>query len=325
MNYIGSKRKLVSWIEDEIKSFAGEDLSEKIFCDMFAGTGTIGRRFKPQVKKLIANDLEHYSYILNKNYIQNSATLKSKQERIEELNALDVQENGFIYKHYALGSGSKRQYFSDMNAKKIDTIRQKIQEWYIKKEIDEQMYTFLLASLLESADKVANTASVYGSFLKELKPSAKELLVLEAADFSSHTQEHSVFNKDANILVDDICGDILYIDPPYNQRQYGLYYHMLNTITRYDNFEPQGKTGLRTYTRSNYCKTKEVYDSFEALIENADFEYIFVSYSSEGHMSKEEIKNIMQKYGTYSVQTKEHQRFDVGTTFEYLHVIKKER
>lgn len=325
MNYIGSKRKLASWIEDEIKSFAGEDLSAKIFCDMFAGTGIIGRRFKTQVKKLIANDLEHYSYVLNKNYIQNGAVLKNKQKRIEELNGLDVEENGFIYRHYALGSGSKRGYFSDINAKKIDTMRQKIEQWQTKKEIDAQMYTFLLASLLESADKVANTASVYGSFLKELKPSAKELLLLKAADFSYHTQEHSVFNKDANELICEISGDILYIDPPYNQRQYGLYYHILNTISQYDSFEPQGKTGLRTYTRSNYCKTKKVYESFEALIKNADFEYIFVSYSSEGHMSKEEMKNIMQKYGTYSMRTKEHRRFDVGTTFEYLHVIKKVR
>ncbi len=325
MNYIGSKRKLVSWIENEIKSFVGEDLSEKVFCDIFAGTGTIGRRFKTQVKKVIANDLEHYSYILNKNYIQNNDALDDKLLRIEELNALDVEENGFIYRHYALGSGSKRQYFSDINAKKIDTIREQIEQWYKTKEIGTQMYTFLLASLLESADKVANTASVYGSFLKKLKASAKEIMCLEAADFSTHTKEHTVFKQDANALIHTIRGDILYIDPPYNQRQYGLYYHILNTISQYDDFEPQGKTGLRTYTRSNYCKTKKVYESFETLIANADFEYIFVSYNSEGHMSKEEIKNIMQKYGTYSVQTKEHRRFDAGTTFEYLHVIKKEQ
>jgi len=71
MNYIGSKLKLSSWIQQEVKNIIGNDLSQKIFCDIFAGTGIVGRTFKKDVKKVIANDLEHYSYVLNRNYIQN--------------------------------------------------------------------------------------------------------------------------------------------------------------------------------------------------------------------------------------------------------------
>jgi len=134
-------------------------------------------------------------------------------------------------------------------------------------------------------------------------------------------------------LIKRISGDILYLDPPYNQRQYGANYHLLNTIAKYDNFIPKGKTGLREYNRSNYCKRKEVTLNFEELIKNANFKYIFLSYNNEGLMGKEEIANVMKKYGKYDLITKEYQRFKAdktknrnhkaNKTFEYLHMLEK--
>ena len=95
MNYIGSKQKLSSFIQTTVNSIVGEDLSQKTFCDLFAGTGIVGRTFKPNVKKVISNDLEYYSYVLNKNYIENHETLDF-HSNIEELNNLDGIE-GFIF------------------------------------------------------------------------------------------------------------------------------------------------------------------------------------------------------------------------------------
>jgi adenine-specific DNA-methyltransferase len=333
MNYIGSKFKLSSWIKEEIKKVVGEDLSQKIFCDIFAGTGIVGRTFKKDVKQVIANDLEHYSYVLNRNYIQNHKEIKDKERYIEELNNLTLIDDGFIYQNYCLGSGSTRQYFSDTNGKKIDAIRQKIESWYKSKEIDEDLYYFLLASLIESSDKVANTASVYGAFLKHLKKSAQKELVLEGAEFIINDNSHKVFNEDSNMLIKKISGDILYLDPPYNQRQYSANYHLLNTIAGYEPFVPKGKTGLPEYNRSSYCKKNEVIQTFEELIKNADFKYIFLSYNNEGLMSVDDVKNIMSKYGIYDLQTKEYQRFKAdksenrnhkaNKTYEYLHILEK--
>lgn len=334
MNYIGSKLKLSSWIEEEVKKVVGDDLSQKVFCDIFAGTGIVGRTFKPYVKKVISNDLEDYSFVLNKNYIVNSACMKDKERYIEELDALPLYEDGFIYQNYCMGSGSDRQYFSDENGKKIDTIRTKLKEWYKIKKIDDGMYYFLLASLLESADKVANTASVYGAYLKHLKKSAQKRLVLESAHFGLSHGLHEVHKEDSNELIKKIKGDILYLDPPYNQRQYGANYHLLNTIALYDEFVPNGKTGMREYSRSSYCKKQEVHKSFEELIKNADFRYIFLSYNNEGLMSEDEVKNIMEKYGKYDLKTKEYQRFKADKsenrnhkadlTYEYLHILQKD-
>lgn len=333
MNYIGSKFKLSSWIQKEVKKVVGDDLSQKVFCDIFAGTGIVGRTFKKEVKQVICNDLEHYSFVLNKNYIENHENIKNKEKYIEELDNLPLIEDGFIYKNYCLGSGSERQYFTDFNGKKIDTIRTKIKDWYENKKIKEDLYYFLLASLIESADKVANTASVYGAFLKHIKKSAQKEFVLEPAHFIENKNSHLVFNKDSNELIKEISGDILYLDPPYNQRQYSANYHILNTITQYDDFIPKGKTGLREYNRSLYCQTKTVHQIFEELIKNAKFKYIFLSYNNEGLMSEKDVKNIMSKYGKYDLKTKEYQRFKADktenrnhtatSTFEYLHILEK--
>ncbi len=192
MNYIGSKFKLSKFIKSEIEKVVGQ-MKDKVFCDLFAGTGAIGRAFKTESKKVIANDIEFYSYILNQNYINNNEKI-NYQQYIDELNDTQGIE-GFVYKNYCIG-GSERQYFSDENGKRIDAVRQKIELWRTKKEINENLYYFLLASLLENADAVANTASVYGAFLKHLKKSAqKNLFILFILSFFSNNFDWTNFKK----------------------------------------------------------------------------------------------------------------------------------
>lgn len=332
MNYIGSKLKLSPFIKSTVYSVVGKDLSKKSFCDLFAGTGTVGRSFKKEVKQVIANDIEYYSFIINKNYIENHKPI-SYQIYLDKLNSIKGTNNGFIYKNYCLGSGSGRQYFSDINGKKIDAIRKQIEKWFLTKEINKNLYYFLLTSLLEASDRVANTASVYGAFLKHLKKSAQKNLLLKPALFEINDNEHKVFSKDANDLIKNISGDILYLDPPYNSRQYGANYHILNTIAKYDKFEPKGKTGLREYHRSNYCIKNNVKKAFEDIIKNANFKYIFLSYNNEGIMNLSDIKSIMGKYGKYDMVKQKYQRFKsdktenrnhkATSTFEFLHILEK--
>ena len=331
MNYIGSKYKLSDFISSSVKSIVGDDLSDKIFCDLFAGTGVVGRNFKKEVKKVISNDMEFYSYVLNKNYIENHEFLDN-EIYIKELNETNGEE-GFIFNEYSENGKANRLYFSEHNGKKIDAIRTKIELWKTEKKISSALYYFLLASLIESADKVANTASVYGAFLKKIKKTAQKELILEPAIFEINSHSHEVYNEDSNLLIKKIEGDILYLDPPYNAREYGANYHLLNTIAKYDNFTPKGKTGLRDYSKSAFCKKKEVEKSFDDLIKNANFKYIFLSYNNEGIMSSETIKKILSNYGKYDLLTTEYQRFRADkkenrnhkatSTTEYLHILEK--
>jgi len=333
MNYIGSKHRLSSWLKEQIKRRVDRELSQMIVCDIFAGTGAVSKAFKSDAKSVICNDIEYYSYVLNQNAINNHVEISDADSFIKKLNALPLKEDGFIYQNYCLGSGSKRNYFSDANGQKIDTIRSKIEEWHESKILHDNLYFFLLASLLKSADKIANTTSVYCSFLKELKSVAKEEFILKADNFVCTKNSHKVYNQDANELIKTLQGDILYLDPPYNQRQYGANYHILNTIAHYDSFTPKGKTGLREYHHSAYSKKTKVDDKLEDLIKNADFRYIFLSYNSEGFLSKKEIKSMMQKYGKYSYTKKEYKKFHTletkdnrtEKTYEYLHILEKRK
>ena len=350
MNYIGSKKKLLQFLEKSINSVV-EEKNYK-FSDLFAGTGIVGRYFKEKWHQVIANDLQYYSYVLNRNYIGNHTDLHFVWlvETLPEILSTEISDRKeivldylqglqwkkwFIYNNYApWGSRNwefERMYFTDENAQKCDAVRQQIEEWKQEKSITENEYYFLLASLLENIDKVANTASVYGAFLKHFKKSAQNLMNLRAAIFFLNDHNHTVYNKDIIEVAKNTSHDVVYLDPPYNERQYSANYHLLETIARYDNPEIRGKTGMRDYSKqkSNYCKKSEVQKSFQELIQNLDAKYIFLSYNDEWLMSLDEIKNIMSTRGKYWVFEKKYQRFKADTkrtqkqdfVIEYLHYV----
>jgi adenine-specific DNA-methyltransferase len=312
LNYIGSKYRLLPFLEKSIASFITGNLSDMVFCDLFAGTGAVGRYFKTKGRSIIANDLEYYSYVLNKNYIGNHEPFDA-EIWLEKLKSIKGK-SGFIFNNYCKGGHGERNYFKDGNGKRIDAMRQQIESWKEGKEIDENTYFYLLATLLESADKVANTASVYGAYLKKIKKTAALDLKILPAKFEETSSPHQVYQGDANELIKEITGDVLYLDPPYNARQYGSNYHMLNTIAAYKSFEPKGVTGLPDYNRSAYCSKISVRESFEDLIANAQFKYVFLSYNNEGLMAHEEITAILGKYGKVELKTQAYQRFKADKT-----------
>lgn len=342
MNYIGSKYSLLDFIYSSIeKTLAanGDERtpSELSFAELLAGTGVVSAFFKEKGFSVTANDIQYYSYVILKHILENNDLDESRAlSLIDELNSLDGRE-GFIYKNYSLtgseNSDFRRMYFSDENAKKCDAIRTAIEEKHIKNEITDGEYYFLLASLINSIDKYANTASVYGAFLKTLKRSAQKEMVLTPYPVFKGSAEYKTYNKDISELITEVSGDILYLDPPYNARQYCTNYHLLETIARYDEPTIKGKTGLREYSaqKSAFCEKAKVEKAFTDIIKNANFKYIFLSYNNEGLMSFESIEKIMRKYGKYKVYIKEHRRFKADSardakadsTVEYLHCLVK--
>ncbi len=346
MNYIGSKKSLLKFLEKAVEQ-CHIDKKNPVLCDLFAGTGRVGRHFKEKGYSIIANDMEDYSYSLIKHYIGNHTELNIKKY-IQTLNNLKGIDSGFIFNNYC-PSGQfstvtkktkdeeislKRQYFSDQNGQIIDEARILINEWLNNNEISINQYYYLLAIIIEAADKVANTASVYGAFLKKLKTAALKKIEFKDIDYTITDSTHSVYHEDSNSLIRKIEGDILYLDPPYNERQYGANYHVLNTIAKYDNPELKGVSGMRDYTPSLWCKKKEVKHVFEDLIANSKFQYILLSYNSESLMTPTEIKDIMSKYGDYSFITQDYGRFKAdkdheqrnytaNSVVEYVHILKK--
>ena len=337
MNYIGSKHSLSDFLLTSISTFtdnADDDYTGLKVCDGFAGTGAVSKLFKEHGATIIANDIQTYSYVTLKHIVENSADTKLDESRFAMLDALPGVD-GFIYKHYCAGSGSGRLYYKDENGRRCDAIRQKIEQMHIDGEITDGEYYWYLASLIESIDKVANTASVYAAFLKHLKKSAQRdmhIVPLPIID-GPHGK---VLQGDIVEQMPDIDCDILYLDPPYNSRQYPAYYHMLETIARYDNpAVPDTVAGTRDYKaqKSAWCVKSKVRNVFDELLSKADCEYVFLSYNNEGLMSLDDVKDIMSKYGTYEVKTQEYHRFradkadarnhKADKTFEYLHCLRK--
>ncbi len=307
MRFIGSKNNLLSEIHLMIENSC---TGAESFCDIFSGTSVVARSFKNKYR-ILSNDLLHFSYVLQKATIENNKQpqfkklskvgFKNPLEYLNDYNVgvKDLKSEPFIMNHYSPSKNNERAYFTKENAIKIDFIRQTIDTWKTGNLINEREYYYLLASLIEAVPFVSNIAGTYGSYLKHWDKRAFKKIKLLPLEVINNGKANKAFNKDSNQLIKSISGDILYIDPPYNARQYLPNYHILETISKYDRPVVYGKTGLRPYTKdiSKYCSKKSVLNEFSELIQNAKFKHIVVSYSSEGLMSEAEIRKVLIKNG----------------------------
>ena len=337
MRFIGCKENLLPFIE----SFAEERALEGgVFCDLFAGTASVGKRFKQLGYKVISNDLLYFSYALQKAYLElneypafnalakhlridsggsghDLLSRKSRNARgvIEHLNQSEGME-GFFYKNYS-DEGTKasrhhRMYFTGDNAKKIDAIRETIESWKTKGLIDEQEYYFLICAIVEAVPFVSNISGTYAAFLKNWDKRAFKKLHLQLPEVIRTKQTHQVFNEDGIDVVSRIGPvDILYLDPPYNERQYAPNYHILETVARWDDPVIRGKTGMRGYQgqKSDFCNPRLGIRALEQILANAKFKHLILSYSDEGIMPEDQIVGLFEKFGKVEVIERDYQRY----------------
>ncbi|MDO8609523.1 MAG: DNA adenine methylase [bacterium] len=315
MKYIGNKTRLLDFIN---KSIIKARLPKTgIFIDLFSGTSSVGKYFKNKNYKVISNDFMTYSYIaqyvlIKINKIPNFK--KVSQDGIsgvlKKLNTIKP-ENGYVFNNFAPSGKEKRQYFSDENARKIDAIRDKIENWRNEKLLSDDEYYILVYSLIDAADFVANISGTYGAYLKIWRSMALKNLELKIPDMTNNNLKNEVFQEDANSLIKEISGDILYLDPPYNERQYAPNFHVLETLAVWDKQKLVGKTGQRDYSKkkSAYSQKTKSIEAFEDLISNANTKYIILSYNNEGIIPKDEILRILNNKGKVSEYTTDYRRF----------------
>lgn len=345
MRFIGSKSLLVESIEKVLDENIVDEASS--FCDIFSGTASVGRYFKRKYE-VISNDIMYFSYVLQMATIKNNEMPKFEGLKQIEINdPLDYLENTdlkgidfddkkyFISNNYAPTDQCNRMYLTQQNANRIDFIRLKIEEWKEKRQIEENEYFYLLACLIESVPYVSNISGTYGAYLKKWDKRSLNVMKLERLDIVNNNKKNMSYNINANNLIKKIEGDILYLDPPYNSRQYVPNYHVLETLALYDYPEIKGVTGLRNYSdkKSKYCVKKEVHNEFESLIKYAKFKHILVSYSTDGLMTIEEIEKILKRYGkddTYKLYKIPYRKYkskhkqDDDTLYELIFYIQKE-
>jgi adenine-specific DNA methylase/DNA modification methylase len=343
MRYLGNKTELLDFIYDTLTDFIDKyKLKPEIF-DGFGGTGSVTQYFNFKKFKVISNDMNDYSYKLcySRNCItKEDITFNLMDSNIDEvLKFLNERKyKGFIYKNYSPDPDLKyeRKYFTNDNAERIDGIRIQIDEWYNNNKITEKEFIHLVSLLIETTSLYSNIPGTYGAFLKNWDSRALKKLCLtkNVSDnlLARCSDGNQTYNDDIVSLIKKVDSDILYIDPPYNERDYSMYYHVLETISKYDDpkIKPN-KTGTKTrYNKSKWCSKKTAFGELESIIKNSKSKLIVMSYNNEGIIPMKDIKSLFESCGTYTSKRKLVKRFKCRkenknvAVYEYLHILKKD-
>lgn len=300
MRYLGNKESIVSEIYSLLfdKGLIKKEFS---FFDAFCGSGSVADYFKEFYDNIIINDNLTWSviYTSGKLYAENCKFNLLGFDPFEYFNNSTEIKKGFMYRNYSPGE-SARMYFTAENASRIDFFRSKIEEWKSSNLINNDEYHYLLACLVESVSDVSNTAGVYGAFLKKWDSRALKPIVFDKVDSKkSVCKSLSVHNAKIEEIIRDIDCDILYLDPPYTQNQYGTQYHLLETLILDDNPTISKVTGSRSTTpmRSDWSKEYKANILFDKILAKTKARYIILSYNNDGFMSKEFIEASMKRYG----------------------------
>ena len=311
--YLGNKYKLLPFIRRVV---AEECHDIDVVADIFAGTGVVASAFLD--KKIITND------ILYSNYICHIAWFSDEQYSEEKIinyiniyNAMDVAEDNYMSENYA------DTYFSVADCRKIGYIREDIEKNYQSGNLNGRERALLITSLLYAMDKIANTCGHYDAYRKNAAFDRHLVLLLPKTEKAT-SQNNMFFNADINEVIENIEADLVYIDPPYNSRQYSDTYHLLENVARWEKPPVFGvaKKMDRSHIKSAYC-TRKANEAFEDLVDKIKAKYILLSYNNMGkkgddrsnaRISDAEIMRILSKKGKVKVFAEDYKLFSAGST-----------
>jgi len=311
--YLGSKTKLLPFIENILEK---ENIKFDSFADIFAGTGTVANHFHKR-SKIIVNDILDSNFHIYKAFFGKEVVREEKlKERLKHYNDIEVSK----YHENYFSKNFSNTYFDAENAKKIGLIRDDIEKLFEEKIITPREKSYLLTSLIYALDRIANTVGHYDAYRKIDIPDKK--LFLLPLDLTDSPYPTEIYKDDANELVKKIKADIVYIDPPYNSRQYSDAYHLLENIATWKKEKVFGiaKKIDRTHIKSKY-NIKSAGVVFGDLIDNINAKYILVSYNdmgtsgnarSQSRISDHEILSALKRRGEVRVFETDFKQFSAG-------------
>jgi len=320
ITYIGNKRSLLQFIAKGIQIVQKRlNKNKLIIFDVFSGSGIVARRFKQYSKLLLVNDLEKYSKITNECYLSNKDEInisRLKEIYNDLINNISLTE-GIITKLYSPEDDNnikigERVFYTRRNAMYIDTMRNLIEG------INNEYKIYFLAPLLAEASVHSNTSGVFKGFYKNKKTGIGQFggsssdalfrikgeIVLPFPLFSNFSCDSIVYNGDSNEIIKEAQEiDLAYLDPPYNQHPYGSNYFMLNLILENKYPEnPSKVSGIpENWNRSSYNKKQFALNSLTELVSNIKAKYVLISFNSEGFITLDEMKNMLQKIGKVEI------------------------
>ncbi|MES5889369.1 Dam family site-specific DNA-(adenine-N6)-methyltransferase [Lacticaseibacillus paracasei] len=302
MRFIGSKKHLLN----EIDAILLPHLSgnEKSFVDLFAGSNVVAKHFKPMFA-ITTNDFMAFSRAISEgsvvlNSVPDFAGLHQRgiEDPLKYLQTRDISKylGETVTREYSPAGPDNRMYFTTENARRIDFIRNKIDFWKKENFITENEFYYLLNALLQAVPFVSNITGTYGAYLKHWDKRAMKSLELNPSAIIDNKEQNNAFSEDSLKLIKKISGDIVYIDPPYNNRQYAPNYHVLETIAKNDNPELHGITGQRNYDdeKSAFSIKRKAVKAMSSMLSNLNFTHAVVSYSTDGIIAEEELLALLK-------------------------------
>lgn len=313
--YLGNKYRLLPFIASVIDQHCPHILS---IADIFAGTGVVSTLF-PE-KKVITNDILYSNYQCHLAWFGNDDFSEEKiVSFISEFNQCKADEDNYMSDCFS------DTYFNRATCRKIGFIRERIEKSFRSGELNIRERAILIASLLYAMDKIANTCGHYDAFRQGGEFETDIELRLPDIPVSSSNRGNECYNEDANILVGKIRADLVYLDPPYNSRQYSDAYHVLENVARWNKPTVFGVARKmdRSNIKSRYC-TREAPVTFRELIQKINSQYILVSYNnmaqngdnrSNAKISDDEILSILSERGNVDVFSENYRSFTTGKSF----------
>lgn len=309
--YLGNKYKLLPFITGVVNENC-HDI--QVVADLFAGTGAVSSAF--QDKTIITNDILYSNYISNLAWFSpqeyNEQTIR---DIIITYNQLHVNEENYMSENFA------DTFFSKEDCKKIGYIREDIETKFRNNEINERERALLITSLLYAMDKIAKTCGHYDAYRKGVEFDLHlELSIPQASQ--ENNANNQCYNQDINLLAPHVDADLVYLDPPYNSRQYCDAYHLLENVARWQKPKVYGvaKKMDRSNLKSAYC-TQDATAAFANLINSIHARYILLSYNnmsnkgnerSNAKISDEDIMRILQAKGKVLVFEEDYKAFTTG-------------
>lgn len=306
MRFIGSKRNLLDNIDKVLENHL--DGTEKVFVDLFGGSNVVGEYFSDRYQ-VISNDIMYFSFVMARGSLGISSHptfegLKNLgiKDPLKYLTSVDLKEykGGYVTESFSPVGSAQRMYFTEENSKRIDYIRDKIEEWNKNKIISKNEYFYLLNSLLQAIPSISNITGTYDAYLKKWdKRAFKNLLLEEVGNLDKHKYINEEYNIDSIELIKSLKGvDIVYIDPPYNTRQYPSNYHILENIAYWNKPKLTGVTGKFNLDneKSDFASKRKAKEAMNKLLSHTNAKHVLISYSTDGIIDKDELIHMIEKY-----------------------------
>jgi adenine-specific DNA-methyltransferase len=308
--YLGSKRLLSRWICSVIREVAGAPTT---FLDGFCGTGAIAIEMSRMgAEKVIAVDNLESNCVILRGFKAAAGRFHGAElipEILKTLNALSPLE-GYITESF------QDTYFTRNNCMRMDAVREEIAALMARGEVGREAHDYLLTSFLLEADRVANTLGQYDAFLKNISSETGFSGGRHVIDLRVHTP--FVLKQLARIAMGDVeasyadlsdpsvrvSAEIAYFDPPYNGRQYCDNYHILENLARWQKPPVRGKTRKfdRSGMKSPFSTRAGAAPALRSLIRRTSSPRVFLSYSSEGIMPRDEVVSLLSDFGAVKIR-----------------------